>query len=172
MSNSEGNDVPRQGMRIGIGYDVHPLVEGRKLVLGGVLIPSERGLGGHSDADVLLHSIMDALLGSAGLRDIGFYFPAGDARFKDISSLELLSRVGDIIRKKGKTISNIDTTIVAEQPRLSPYFDEMKHRISQTLGIRGEQVGIKATTSEGLGFAGRSEGIAAYAVVLLEDSSR
>ena len=170
MSDSEGNAVRGQGMRIGIGYDVHPLVEGRKLVLGGVVIPSERGLGGHSDADVLLHSIMDALLGSAGLRDIGFYFPPSDARFKDISSLDLLSRVGEILREKGKAISNIDTTIVAEQPRLSPYLEEMRARISRTLGIRGDQVGIKATTSEGLGFAGRSEGIAAYAAALLEDS--
>ncbi len=156
-------------MRIGIGYDVHPLVKGRKLVLGGVHIPFKSGLSGHSDADVLVHSISDALLGAAGLRDIGFYFPPTEDEYRDISSLKLLSQVGEMVKERGKTISNIDATLVVQHPRVSPYIDEMRKRISQTLGITAEQVGVKATTSEGLGFTGRGEGIASYAVALLEE---
>jgi 2-C-methyl-D-erythritol 2,4-cyclodiphosphate synthase len=159
-------------MRAGIGYDVHPLVEGKRLVLGGVLIPFKCGLSGHSDADVLAHSIMDALLGAAGLKDIGFYFPPSEAKYKDISSLKLLSQVGEMVKDRGRIISNIDATLVLQQPRVSSYTDEMRQQISQALDIRAEQVGIKATSSEGLGFTGRGEGIAAYAVALLEEMSR
>jgi 2-C-methyl-D-erythritol 2,4-cyclodiphosphate synthase len=155
-------------IRIGIGYDVHPLVKGRRLVIGGVEVPFEKGLAGHSDADVLIHAVMDALFGAAGLKDIGCHFPDSDASYKDISSLLLLQRTNQIIKAKGWQIVNIDSTIIAQRPKLAPYNDQMRQNMAQTLGLSTEQVGIKATTSEGLGFAGRGEGIAAYAVALLE----
>lgn len=155
-------------MRVGIGYDVHPLVPQRELVLGGVHVPFERGLAGHSDADVLVHAIMDAILGAAGLNDIGTYFPPGDPEYKDISSVTLLHRVGDLVQGRGWRIANVDATIVAERPRLMPFASQMKANIGAALAIDFSQVGIKATTSERLGFAGREEGMAAYAVALLE----
>lgn len=150
--------------RVGNGYDVHKLVEGRKLILGGVEIPFEKGLLGHSDADVLVHSIMDALLGACGESDIGRHFPDNDAAYKDISSLILLEKVKDVLSAKGYGISNIDSIIVAERPKLAPYIDEMKTRIADVLQLDKDCVGIKATTSEGLGFTGTGEGMAAYAV--------
>ncbi len=155
-------------MRVGIGYDVHPLVPQRKLVLGGMHVPFERGLAGHSDADVLVHAIMDAILGAAGLNDIGTYFPPHDLKYKDISSITLLRQVSGLIQEKGWRIANIDATIVAERPRLMPFASQMKANIGAALAIDSSQVGIKATTSERLGFVGREEGMAAYAVALLE----
>lgn len=157
-------------MRVGIGYDVHPLVGGRALVLGGVHVPYEKGLEGYSDADVLLHAVMDALLGAAGLDDIGRQFPAGDPQYKNISSLVLLARTAEIVRRAGWQVGNIDSIIVAERPRLSPFLDEMRRRIAEALGIDRSRVGVKATTSEGIGFAGRGEGMAAQAVALLEQA--
>ncbi|MCL5027090.1 MAG: 2-C-methyl-D-erythritol 2,4-cyclodiphosphate synthase [Chloroflexi bacterium] len=156
-------------MRVGIGYDVHRLVAGRRLVLGGVEIPHERGLEGHSDADVLLHAIADALLGAAALGDIGQHFPPSDPQYRDASSLMLLARVGEIIAAAGWKVANIDAALVAEQPRVLPYVPLMRERIAGALGLEIAQVGIKATTSEGLGFAGRGEGIAAWAVALIEE---
>lgn len=153
------------GFRVGNGYDVHKLSEGRKLILGGVEIPYEKGLLGHSDADVLVHSIMDALLGACGESDIGKHFPDSDMYYKDISSLVLLEKVQDILRSKGYGIANIDSIIVAEKPRLSSYIDEMKAKIAEVLLLDKDCIGIKATTTEGLGFTGTGEGIAAYAVV-------
>jgi len=155
-------------MRVGIGYDVHPLVKGRRLILGGVEIPFDLGLAGHSDADVLIHAVIDALFGAAGLKDIGSHFPDSDASYKDISSLLLLQRTNQMIQAKGWQIVNVDATILAQRPKLAPYNDQMRQNMAQTLGLSTEQVGVKATTSEGLGFAGRGEGIAAYAVALLE----
>lgn len=151
-------------MRIGIGYDVHRLAKGRQLVLGGVEVPFEWGLAGWSDADVVIHAIIDALLGATALGDIGTHFPPGDPAYKNVSSLVLLRRVSGILDRNRWQIGNIDATIIAEQPQLSPYFAQMRQRISQALGISPEQVGIKATRSEGLGFIGHGEGIAAYAV--------
>ena len=151
-----------------MGYDVHPLVKGRRLVLGGVEVPFELGLGGHSDADALIHAVIDALLGAAGLKDIGSQFPDSDASYKNISSLILLQRTNKLLEARGWHIVNVDATIVAQRPKLAPYNDQMRHNLAQTLGLSTEQVGVKATTSEGLGFAGRGEGIAAYAVALLE----
>lgn len=155
-------------MRVGIGYDIHRFSIGRKLVLGGVDIPYERGLAGHSDADVLCHAIMDALLGAAGLPDIGVQFPDSDSRYKDISSLKLLEKVRVLLFKEQWHIINVDATIIAEEPRVSPLFDRMKERISGALEIDKGQTGIKCTTNEGLGFIGREEGIAALAAVLIE----
>jgi len=155
-------------MRVGIGYDVHPLVEGRRLVLGGVVIPFEKGLSGHSDADVLVHAIIDALLGAASLGDIGTHFPPTDPKYKDISSLTLLRQIGTLLKAEGWQVGNIDATIVAEQPKLSPFIPQMQQWISETLGISKEQVGVKSTTSKGLGFLGKGEGIAAHAVALVE----
>ena len=155
-------------IRIGHGYDVHRLVEGRKLMLGGVTIPFARGLDGHSDADVLLHALCDALLGSLSLGDLGIHFPDTDPRYKDSDSLELLKRVLNMVKEKGFSIGNIDATVIAEQPKISGYIDQMKDTIAQTTGIDREQISIKATTTEGLGFVGRGEGIAAHAVVLVE----
>lgn len=155
-------------MRVGIGYDVHQLAVGRRLILGGVEIPFEKGLAGHSDADVLTHAIMDALLGAASLGDIGCHFPPLDLQYQNISSITLLHRVGELLQSKGWQIGNIDATIVAERPRLAPWIHRMREQISQSLKISSEQIGVKATTSEGLGFAGRGEGIAAYAVALVE----
>ena len=154
-------------MRIGFGYDIHPLKEGRKLILGGVQVPFDRGLEGHSDADVLLHSICDALLGAAGLGDIGEHFPDKDERYKDISSLKLLAEIKELLEQKKLVIENIDSTIIIEQPNLSSFKQKMKANIANTLGLSSSQINIKATTNEGLGAVGRGEGIAAYAVVLV-----
>ena len=158
-------------IRVGTGYDVHPLVPGRKLVLGGVDIPFDKGLGGWSDADVLTHSIIDALLGAAALGDIGSHFPTGESQYKDISSLALLQRVKKELADNGWLIGNIDATVVAEQPKLSHFIDGIRQKLSQTLGIAPGQVSVKAKTSDGLGFIGRGEGMAAHAVVLIEGIS-
>lgn len=155
-------------MRIGMGYDVHQLVENRDLIIGGVYIPYKRGLLGHSDADVLIHAIMDSLLGAATLGDIGKHFPDSDPKYKDMSSIKLLSHVIDIIKEKGYTIGNIDATIIAQQPKFAPYIQEMRKRLATTLEIEIDQINIKATTTEGLGFTGKEEGIASYSVALLE----
>ncbi|MFC2058418.1 2-C-methyl-D-erythritol 2,4-cyclodiphosphate synthase [Chloroflexota bacterium] len=155
-------------MRVGIGYDVHRLAQGRPLVLGGVEVPFERGLMGWSDADVLVHAIMDALLGAAALGDIGGYFPPGDPAYKEASSIALLSRVGDLLRQGDWDIGNIDAVLIAERPLLRPYIDQMRQNIGQALSIDKGRVGIKATTTEGLGFTGREEGIAAYAVAAID----
>ena len=155
-------------MRVGIGYDAHRLTIGRRLILGGVEIPFDRGLEGWSDADVVVHAIMDALLGAAALGDIGGHFPPDDPAYKGISSTALLNRVGGLLHRQGWRIGNIDATIIAEQPLLRPFITQMKQNISLALSIKESQVGIKATTNEGLGFTGREEGIAAYAVALLE----
>ena len=154
-------------MRIGNGYDVHKLVEGRKLILGGVEIEHTLGLDGHSDADVLLHAISDALLGAAALGDIGLHFPDTDPKYKGADSLKLLSAVGKLIREKGYEIENIDSVILAQKPKLRPYIDEMRKNIATALSIDIDKVSVKATTEEGLGFTGREEGMASYAVVLL-----
>ena len=155
-------------MRIGTGYDVHRLVEGRELVLGGVKIPYEKGLLGHSDADVLLHAIMDALLGAAALGDIGMHFPDTDPAYKGISSMELLKKVGVLLEEKCYIIGNIDATIIAQKHKLLPYKEQMRKNIAKALQISVSQVNIKATTEEGLGFTGSGEGMAAWATVLLE----
>ncbi len=154
--------------RIGIGYDVHPLTKGRRLVLGGVEIPFDKGLSGWSDADALTHAIIEALLGAAALGDIGRHFPPGEPEYKDISSLVLLQKVKDELKENGWVIGNIDTTVVAEQPKLRDFIERIRQQLSQTLGIAVEQVSVKAKTSEQLGFLGRGEGIAAWAVALLE----
>lgn len=155
-------------MRIGIGYDVHRFQEGRRLVIGGVEIPYHKGLLGHSDADVLIHAICDALLGAAGLGDIGQHFPDSDVRYKDIDSLILLEQTARLVKDRGWLTGNIDSTVVAQKPRLAPYIEAMKEKIARALNIPVENVGIKATTSEGLGFEGREEGISAQAVALLK----
>jgi len=157
-------------IRIGIGYDVHPLTPGRRLVLGGVEIPFDRGLSGWSDADVLTHAIIDALLGAVALGDIGSHFPPGEPQYKDISSLVLLERVRDKLAKNGWQVNNIDATIVAEQPRLRDFIEGMRKQLSQTLGINISQVSVKVSTSAGLGFIGRGEGIATYAIAMIEGS--
>jgi len=157
--------------RIGNGYDVHRLTEGRRLILGGVDIPHTRGLDGHSDADVLLHALADAILGACGARDIGAHFPDTDPRWKDVSSLLILKEVGNIAAGRGYSLVNADTIIVAEKPKLAPHLSAMKMNIAAALGITAAQINIKATTTEKLGFAGREEGIAAYAVVLLSENN-
>lgn len=154
-------------MRIGSGYDVHRLVKGRELILGGVIIDFEKGLLGHSDADVLVHSVCDALLGAGGLGDIGLHFPDTDPEFKGISSLVLLERCRELIETRGYTIGNVDCTVFAELPRLAPHRSTMEKNIADRLGVAKDQVNVKATTTEGLGFAGRGEGIGAHTVVLL-----
>ena len=154
--------------RIGNGYDVHRLVDGRKLILGGVEIAHSLGLDGHSDADVLCHALCDSLLGASGAGDLGKYFPDRDKKWKDISSLILLEKSNKLVTERGYKIANIDTTIVAQQPKLSPYIESMITNIAESLKINPNQVNIKATTTECLGFAGREEGIAAYAVALLQ----
>ncbi len=156
-------------MRIGNGYDVHALVEGRKLILGGVEIEHEKGLLGHSDADVLVHAIMDALLGAVALRDIGYHFPDTDLEYKDINSLLLLEKVSELIHNRGYRIINIDSTIAAQRPKLSPHIDEMRENISRVLKIDRDMVSIKPTTTEKLGFVGREEGMEAYCVCLIEE---
>ena len=155
-------------MRVGMGYDVHKLVEGRDLIIGGVRIPHTLGLLGHSDADVLLHAIMDALLGAAGLGDIGKHFPDTDPQYKGISSMKLLSHVAELIREKGYVVENIDATIIAQKPKMRPHIPQMEENIAGALGISTDQVNVKATTEEHLGFTGREEGMAASAVCLLE----
>ncbi len=154
-------------MRVGIGYDAHQLTTDRPFILGGVEIPFEKGLKGWSDADVVVHAIMDALLGAAALGDIGTHFPPNDPTYKDISSITLLNRVGGLLKTQSWRISNVDATIIAERPLLRPYISQMKQNIGQALSLSESQVGIKATTNEGLGFTGREEGVAAYAVVLI-----
>ncbi|MBE6927516.1 MAG: 2-C-methyl-D-erythritol 2,4-cyclodiphosphate synthase [Ruminococcaceae bacterium] len=156
-------------MRIGHGYDVHRLVAERKLILGGVEIPYKLGLDGHSDADVLLHAVMDALLGAAALRDIGVLFPDNDARFKGISSMLLLHEVVSRVEEKGYCVGNVDVTVLAQRPKLKPYIPQMIENLAQALHLPLDRVNVKATTEEGLGFTGRGEGIACHAVCLLEE---
>ncbi|MGD0780542.1 MAG: 2-C-methyl-D-erythritol 2,4-cyclodiphosphate synthase [Dehalococcoidales bacterium] len=155
-------------MRIGIGYDAHPLVKGRKLVLGGVVIPYAKGLDGWSDADVLTHAVMDALLGAAALGDIGRHFPPGDAQYKDVSSLVLLEKVVAKLAEGGYGLGNIDATVVAEKPQLSEYIDDMRRNLSRVLGIDVNRVSIKARSNNGLGDIGKGKGIAVYAVAMIE----
>jgi 2-C-methyl-D-erythritol 2,4-cyclodiphosphate synthase len=156
-------------MRLGIGYDVHPLVKGKKLVLGGVEIPFAKGLGGWSDADALTHAVIDALLGAAALGDIGSHFPAGKPEYKNISSLSLLEKTRDKLAG-GFRIVNVDATVIAEKPKLADFVAQMRQKLSQTLGIKLEQVSVKASTANGLGAVGRGEGIAALAVAMVEGS--
>ena len=155
-------------MRVGMGYDVHKLVEGRDLIIGGVRIPHTLGLLGHSDADVLLHAIMDALLGAAGLGDIGKHFPDTDPQYKGISSMKLLSHVAELIREKGYVVENIDATIIAQKPKMRPHIPQMEENIAGALGISTDQVNVKATTEEHLGFTGEGLGISAHAVALIQ----
>lgn len=154
-------------MRVGMGYDVHKLTEGRKLILGGVEIPYEKGLLGHSDADVAVHAIMDALLGAAALGDIGKHFPDTDLKYKGISSILLLKHVGDLLEEHGYIIENIDATIIAQRPKLLSYMPQMVKNVADALSLEENQVNIKATTEEGLGFTGSGEGISAQAICLL-----
>lgn len=154
-------------MRVGMGYDVHRLVEDRPLIIGGVTIPYEKGLLGHSDADVLLHAIMDALLGAAALGDIGKHFPDSDPAYKGISSVLLLEKVGALLTEKGFLIENIDATIIAQAPKMRPYIDEMRENIARALELDVEHVNVKATTEEGLGFTGTGEGISSQAICML-----
>ncbi len=153
--------------RTGLGFDVHRLAEGRRLILGGVEIPWERGLEGHSDADVLAHAVMDALLGAAALPDIGVHFPDTDPRWKGADSLELAAAVADLVRQKGYEIEGVDAMILAERPKLSPHFPDMQANLARALKVRPDQVGVKATTTERMGFPGRGEGMAAMASALL-----
>ena len=155
-------------MRIGHGYDVHRLTEGRALILGGVEIPHRLGLDGHSDADVLTHAVMDALLGAAALGDIGRHFPDTDPRYKGISSLKLLAHVRDLIAGKHYRLSNLDVTVLAQKPKLAPHIPQMQENLAAVLGVDRDRINVKATTEEGLGFTGRQEGIACHAVCLLE----
>lgn len=154
-------------MRIGTGYDVHAFAAGRKLVIGGTEVPYEKGLLGHSDADVLVHAVMDALLGAAGLQDIGSYFPDRDPAYEGISSLLLLSKVGELVKEKGFQVGNIDATVICQAPKLKPFIFSMRENMAGALGIETGQVNVKATTEEHLGFTGRGEGIASQAVCLL-----
>ena len=156
-------------MRIGMGYDVHKLVEGRELILGGVNIPWEKGLLGHSDADVLIHAVMDALLGAAALGDIGRHFPDTDPAYNGISSIVLLKHVGNLLKDNGFAVGNIDATIIAQKPKMSPHIPQMTRNMAEALGIPQSRLNIKATTEEGLGFTGRGEGIASQAICLLEE---
>lgn len=155
-------------MRIGHGYDVHRLTEGRALILGGVNIPYEKGLLGHSDADVLVHALMDALLGAAAMGDIGKLFPDSDAAYAGADSMELLSKVCDTINSRGYAVSNVDCTVIAQRPKLAPYIDEMRARLASVMGIDSDCVSVKATTEEKLGFTGEGLGISAHAVALIE----
>ncbi|TCO69672.1 2-C-methyl-D-erythritol 2,4-cyclodiphosphate synthase [Marinisporobacter balticus] len=155
-------------MRVGMGYDVHKLVEGRKLILGGITIPYEKGLLGHSDADVLLHAIKDAVLGAAALGDIGKHFPDTDEKFKGASSIKLLSEVNNMINKSGYKVNNVDATIIAQKPKMAPHIEKMRKNIADTLGVDVDFINVKATTTEGLGFTGSGEGIAAQAIVSIE----
>lgn len=156
-------------MRVGFGYDVHPLILGRKLILGGEVVPYQKGLNGHSDADVLIHSLIDALLGAAGEGDIGQHFPDNDEQYKDISSLKLLENTYEILKTKKLSVNNIDVSVVLEEPRIASFILSMKNNIAQVLKITSEKVNIKATTNEKMGFIGRREGAASYCVVSLND---
>ena len=156
-------------MRVGMGYDVHKLVDGRDLILGGVKIPYEKGLLGHSDADVLLHAVMDALLGAAALGDIGKHFPDTDPAYKGASSIKLLEEVGKLIDEKLYVIGNIDATIIAQKPKMAPHIPQMRANMAKAMGINESQLNIKATTEEKLGFTGREEGIASQAICLLNE---
>ena len=156
-------------MRIGMGYDVHKLVEGRPLILGGITIPYEKGLLGHSDADCLVHAIMDSLLGAAALGDIGRHFPDTDERFKGADSMVLMEHVRDMICEAGYSVGNIDATIIAQRPKMAPYIEEMRSKIAETLRIDKDRVNIKATTEEGMGFTGEGLGISCQSIALLED---
>ena len=166
-------DMPAEGghrginMRIGTGYDVHRLVQDRDLIIGGVKIPYEKGLLGHSDADVLLHAVMDALLGAAALGDIGKHFPDSDPAYKGISSMALLEKVGELLAQKGFIVENIDSTIIAQAPKMRPYIEAMRENIAGALGLEKDFVSVKATTEEGMGFTGAGDGLAAQAVCLL-----
>jgi 2-C-methyl-D-erythritol 2,4-cyclodiphosphate synthase len=164
--------MEREDLRVGIGWDSHPLVSERRLVLGGVDIPCDEGLSGWSDADVAIHAIIDAICGAADLGDIGILFPSGEPEYKDISSLVLLSKTSELLKAKRRRVVNIDVTIMAQIPKLSPFIPEMKKRISQALGIDTTQVTVKATTTNGLGFIGRGEGMAAQAVALVRATRR
>jgi len=155
-------------MRVGMGYDVHKFQQGRALILGGVEIPYELGLLGHSDADVLLHGIKDALLGAAALGDIGKHFPDTEAEYKGASSIKLLKHVGQLLREEGYEVNNIDGTIIAEKPKMAPYIPQMRKNIAEALGIDEGQINVKATTTEGLGFEGRKEGIASMAIASIK----
>lgn len=157
-------------MRVGMGYDVHRLVEGRDLIMGGVKIPFELGLLGHSDADVLLHAIMDALLGAAALGDIGKHFPDNDDRYKGADSMELLKNVADMIEAEHYIVENIDATIIAQKPKMRPYIDTMRANIANALGVEITQINVKATTEEGLGFTGTMEGISSQAICMLRSA--
>ena len=157
-----------QGVRIGHGYDVHRLVEGRRLILGGVDIPWERGLLGHSDADVLTHAVMDALLGAAGQGDIGRHFPDTDPAYAGADSLRLLAHVAALLRERGFTVGNVDATVLAQRPKLAPHIPRMRDNLARAMEVDPEQVNVKATTEEGLGFTGSGEGMAAHAVALIE----
>ena len=156
-------------MRVGIGYDVHKFAEGRKLILGGVEIPYEKGLLGHSDADVIVHAIMDALLGAAALGDIGQHFPDTDPRYEGISSITLLEKVGELLDEHNYVVGNIDSIIIAQRPKLMPHIPQMRQNIANALGTEIDRISVKATTEEGLGFTGDGSGIAAHAVVLIEE---
>lgn len=156
-----------KGIRVGIGYDVHAFAEGRRLILGGVAIPHERGLLGHSDADVLIHAIMDAMLGALALGDLGTYFPDNDMNYKDASSLILLQQVAGLVMSKGYKVGNLDNIIVAQRPKLAPYILQMRAKLAGVLGVSETVISIKATTTEHLGFEGREEGISAQAIVSL-----
>lgn len=156
--------------RVGLGFDVHPFASGRLLVLGGVEVPAERGLGGHSDADVLSHAVADALLGALALGDLGRHFPDSDPRFRGASSLALLAEVVTRVRARGGRVVNVDATVVAEAPRLAPHLDDMRVRLAETLGVAGDRVSVKAKHAESLGALGRQEGVAAMAVALVEVS--
>ena len=156
-------------MRVGMGYDVHRLTEERKLILGGVEIPWEKGLLGHSDADVLVHAVMDALLGAAALGDIGKHFPDTDPAYKGISSILLLRHVTELLKKNGYAIGNVDATIIAQKPKMAPHIPQMRKNLAQAMGVEEDRINIKATTEEGLGFTGRGEGIASQAICLLEE---
>ena len=155
-------------MRVGMGYDVHKLVEGRKLILGGVEIPYEKGLLGHSDADVMLHAVMDALLGAAALGDIGLHFPDTDPKYKGASSIKLLEHVGRLLEENGYVIENIDATIIAQRPKMRPHIDQMRENMAKALKIDVDQINVKATTEEGLGFTGSGEGISSQAICAIE----
>ena len=157
-----------KGLRVGVGYDAHRLAPDRALVLGGVTVPSEKGLAGHSDGDVAVHAMIDALLGAAGLGDIGTHFPAGEARYEGVNSLRLLSETRDMLSANGWRVHNLDATIVAENPKLAPYIEQMRQAIEECLGTGPGSVSIKATTTDGLGFTGKGEGIAAHAVATIE----
>ena len=155
-------------VKIGIGYDIHPLVKGRPLILGGIHIPYAKGLKGHSDADVLIHAICNALLGALGERDLGVHYPNSEPRYLNYSSTQFLEEIADLVRKRGFRISNIDSVVIAQAPRLSPYIEEMRRHFAKVLGVERERVGVKATSPEGVGSLGKGEGIAAQAVCLIE----